>query len=187
MALPGLVAANNLADVTNKEKVWDNLGNGINYTVSGITTSGVVIRGQDILALENVRHTSTRDFVFIKGLTNTVQPRLEAVISIAVSGMELRDNTLLKTAATSSGNYFFSPGLTLSVLIARINGTNALSIATSPFSGSVATTSLFLRNLRPGLNWRISEPMSSGTIAVPDLAVPFETNDFVLFMKAGQS
>jgi hypothetical protein len=29
--------------------------------------------------------------------------------------------------------------------------------------------------------------MPSGTIASPELAIPFETNDFVLFMKAGQS
>jgi hypothetical protein len=30
MALPGLVAAKNLSDVTDKERAWDNLGNGIN-------------------------------------------------------------------------------------------------------------------------------------------------------------
>ena len=33
MALPGLVAANNLADTENKEAVWDNLGNGINAVI----------------------------------------------------------------------------------------------------------------------------------------------------------
>jgi hypothetical protein len=29
--------------------------------------------------------------------------------------------------------------------------------------------------------------MTSGTIASPLLAIPFEADDFVLFMKAGQS
>ena len=187
MTLPGLVAARNIADVTDRERAWDNLGDGFNYTISGITTSGVIIKGRDILALEGVRNTSTSDFVFIKGLTSTVQPRLAAVTVIAASGIQLRDNTLSKIAAVSNGNYFFSSGLTLSGVSMRINGTNALSIATSPFAGSTATTSLFLQELRFGLNWRVSRPMSSGTIAAPDLAIPFETNDFVLFIKAGQS
>ena len=145
------------------------------------------ITGRDILALEGVRNTSTRDFIFIKGLTSAAQPRLTSAAANVASGTFLRDNALLKTAATSSGNYFFSSGLTLSGVSTRINGTNALSIATSPFSGSTATAPLLLRELRPQANWRISEPMPSGTIATPDLAIPFETNDFVLFMKAGQN
>ena len=33
MAIPGLVAARNLADTENKEAVWDNLGNGINAVI----------------------------------------------------------------------------------------------------------------------------------------------------------
>ena len=33
MAIPGLVAASNLADTENKEAVWDNLGNGIESVV----------------------------------------------------------------------------------------------------------------------------------------------------------
>lgn len=187
MTLPGLVAAENLADVTNRERTWDNLGNGISYTISGITTSGVVIKGRDILALEEVRNTSTRDFVFIKGLTSAAQPRLTFAANTTLSGATLRDNALLKIAPTSNGNYFFSSGLTLSGVSIRINGTNALSIATSPFSGSTAAVPLLLRELRPQANWRISESMVSGVIATPDLAIPFETNDFVLYMKAGQN
>ena len=33
MAIPGLVAASNLADTENKEAVWDNLGNNINAVI----------------------------------------------------------------------------------------------------------------------------------------------------------
>ena len=33
MAIPGLIAANNLADTENKEAVWDSLGNGINAVI----------------------------------------------------------------------------------------------------------------------------------------------------------
>ena len=187
MTLPGLVVADNLGDVTDRERTWDNLGNGIDYTISGITTSGVVIKGRYIFALEEVRNTSTRDFVFIKGLTSAAQPRLTSAANITFSGATLRDNALLKIAPTSNGNYFFSSALTLSGVSTQINGTSALSIATSPFSGSTATAPLLLRELRPQANWRISEPMVSGVIATPDLAIPFETNDFVLYMKAGQN
>jgi hypothetical protein len=145
------------------------------------------VKGRDIFALEGVHNTSTRDFVFIKGLTSTVQPRLAIMSSGTATVAALRDNSLLRNIAVSSGNYFFSSSRTLSGVSTRINGTNARSIATSPFSGSNATTSLFLSNLRVQSNWRITEPMTAGTIASPQLAIPFETDNFVLFMKAGQS
>lgn len=145
------------------------------------------IKGRDILALEGVRNASTRDFVFIKDLRSAVQPRLTVASQNTASGTVFRDNALLKTAPTSSGNYFFTSGLSLRANIARINGTSALSIATSPFSGSTATAPILLRELRAQANWRITEPMPSGSIASPEFAIPFETNDFVLFMKAGQN
>jgi hypothetical protein len=145
------------------------------------------IKGKDITALTDVKNTSVKDFVFIKGLTSSAQSRLTTVNSNTLATAALRDNSLLKNIATSSGNYFFSSGRTLSGISTRINGTNARSIATSPFSGSNATTSLFLSNLQVQSNWRITEPMTAGTIASPQLAIPFETDNFVLFMKAGQS
>lgn len=145
------------------------------------------IKGADILALEGVRNASTRDFIFTKGLTSAAQPRITSASVATASGTFLRDNALLKTAPVSSGNYFFSSGLTLSGISAQINGTNALSIASAPFSGSTATTSLLFSELRPQANWRITEPMTAGTLASPELAVPFETEDFVLYMKAGQN
>ena len=145
------------------------------------------VTGKEVLALNAVRNTSTRDFIFIKGLLSSVQPRLNTASQNTSSGVLLDSFAMPKLAPTTSGNYFFSSGVTLSGLTTRINGTNALSIATSPFSGSTATAPLLFRELRPQANWRITEPMPSGTIASPSLAVPFETNDFVLFMKAGQN
>ena len=150
----------------------------------GVTFS---IKGRDILALEGIHDTSVRDFVFIKGLSSAAQPRLTTAATTTSSLLTVRNNALPKIAPVSSGNYFFSSGVTLSGNTTRINGTNALSIATSPFSGSTATAPLLLRELRPQSNWRITEPMPSGTITSPDLALPFETDDFVFFMKAGQS
>jgi len=145
------------------------------------------IKGKDILALEGVSNASTRDLIFIKGLVSPAQPRLTTVAQNAASGTTLQNAAMLKASPTTVGNYLFSSGLTLSGVSTRINGTPALSIATSPFSGSTATASILLQELQPQANWRISEPMASGTIASPQLAIPFETNDFVLFIKAGQN
>jgi hypothetical protein len=145
------------------------------------------VTGKDVLALNAVRNTSTRDFIFIKGLLSSVQPRLNTASQNTSSGVLLDSFAMPKLAPTTSGNYFFSTGLALSGVTTRINGTNALSIATSPFSGSTATAPLLFKELRPQANWRITEPMPSGTIASPSLAIPFEANDFVLFMKAGQN
>ena len=144
-----------------------------------------VINGKDVLALNAVRNTSTRNFIFIKGLLSAAQPRLTTAAASTSSALTLATNALPKLSPTSSGNYFFASGITLSGVTTRINGTNALSIATSPFSGSTATAPLLFRELRPQANWRFTEPMPSGTIASPEFAIPFETNDFVLFMKAG--
>lgn len=145
------------------------------------------VTGKEVLALNAVRNTSTRDFIFIKGLLSSVQPRLNTASQNTSSGVLLDSFAMPKLAPTTSGNYFFSTGLALSGVTTRINGTNARSIATSPFSGSTATAPLLFRELRPQANWRITEPMPSGTIASPVLAIPFETNDFVLFIKAGQN
>ena len=154
-----------------------------------INNDGVTfpITGGDILALNGVRNASTRDFTFIKGLTAPAQPRITATAQqIALAGA-LRNAAMLKASPTTSGNYLFSSGVTLSGVSTRINNTTALSIATSPFSGSTATASILLRELQPQTNWRITEPMPSGTITSPEFAIPFETSNFVLFMKTGQS
>jgi hypothetical protein len=166
-----------------------------NITLQALTTLGPVssfpysfsIKGRDILALKEVNKTSTRDFVFIKGLLSKVQPRINTASQYTSSGVVLRNAAMLKVAPTTVGNYFFSFGLTLSGATVQINGTNALSIATSPFSSSTATVPLLFAGLRPQANWRITEPMTSGTVVSPESAIPIETSDFLLFIKAGQS
>jgi len=145
------------------------------------------IKGKDTLALNECKNASVRDFVFIKGLSAPAQPRLTTAAQQVASGTAFQDAAMLKASPTTIGNYFFSSGVTLSGVSTRINNTPALSIATSPFSGSTATASILLRELQPQANWRITEPMPSGTIASPEFAIPFETNDFLLFMKAGQN
>ena len=163
--------------------------------IQGLSTYGPVssfpysmsIKGRDILALREVNKVSTRDFVFIKGLFSAVQPRITTASQYTASGVALRDAAMLKIAPTTRGNYFFSSGLTLSGVSCQINGTNARSIATSPFSGSGSTVPLLLAGLRPQANWRISEAMASGTVTAPETAIPIETSDFVLFIKAGQN
>jgi hypothetical protein len=160
------------------------------FASSGVSSSfpySFSIKGKDILALKQVNRASTRDFIFIKGLTSNAQARITTASQYTASGVALRNVAMLKTAPTTIGNYFFSSGLTLSGTTVQINGTPARSIATSPFSGSTATSSLLFAGLRPQANWRITEPMASGTISSPEIAIPIETNDFLLFMKAGQS
>ena len=152
-----------------------------------MTSTIFTIKGKDIFALNGVRNTSPRDFSFIRGLTTAAQPRITTASNNTVSGVALRDAAMLRNAPTTSGNYFFSSGLTLSGVSTRINGADALSIATAPFSGSTASTSILLRELRPQANWRFTQAMSSGSITSPEYAIPFETNDFVFFIKAGQS
>jgi hypothetical protein len=163
-------------------------------TLQALTTYGPVssfpysfsIKGKDILALKEVNKTSTRDFIFIKGLSSKAQPRITTASQYTTSGVALRNVAMLRNAPTTSGNYFFSSGLTLSGTTVQINGTSARSIATSPFSGSTATAPLLFAGLKPQTNWRITEPMASGTLSFPEFAIPIETNDFLLFMKAGQ-
>jgi hypothetical protein len=145
------------------------------------------VKGKDTLALNECKNASVRDFVFIKGLSSSAQPRLTTAAQQVASGTAFQNAAMLKASPTTSGNYLFSSGVTLSGVSTRINNTQALSIATSPFSGSTATASILLRELQPQANWRITEPMPSGTIASPEFAIPFETNDFLLFMKAGQN
>jgi len=45
MALPGLVAANNLSDAADREAVWGNLGNGID---AAIPTTNLLLRSEEL-------------------------------------------------------------------------------------------------------------------------------------------
>jgi hypothetical protein len=158
-----------------------------NYGPVSSFSYSFAIKGKDILALNQISNVPTQNFVFLRGLASKVQPRITTASQYTASGVVLRDLAMLKIAPTTSGNYFFSSGLTLSGNTCQVNGTNVLSIATSPFSGSGATTPLLLGGFNPQANWRITEPMASGTVSSPQSAIPIETGDFLLFMKAGQS
>lgn len=158
-----------------------------NAPASALATVSITIKGKDVLALSDVSGTSTSDFIYIKDLTNNAQQRITSASQATTSGVTRQAFAMPKNTPTTSGAYFFPSGTTLSGSSLQINGTNALSIATSPFSGDTATTSISIDQLRPQANWRISEPMASGLLSNAELAIPFETSDFVLFMKAGQS
>lgn len=185
MALPGLVAARNLADVDNRETVWNNLGASLTATVSGVSVS-ITIRGNDILALIGAQAASAADFVRIKGLTALAQPRITVAAANAASGTVLRDNALLKASPSSVGDYFISRG-TLDGQSLRVNGLNIASISGSVFSGSTASSPLLISFFAAPTNLRIENVMASGTLGFPEKAIPIETAQFIFYAKAGQS
>jgi len=144
------------------------------------------IKGNDILALEGVRSTSTRDFVFIKGLSSSAQPRLTSAAASAAAAASLRDNALLRASPVSTGDYTIS-GFFLDAASLRINNVSVASIATTPFSGSTATTSLLIASFLAPTNFRFTQAMTSGTVLTGDRAIPIEGNDLILYAKAGQN
>lgn len=185
MAFAGLVRSKNLADVASAEEAWNNLGNGISYTINGVTTSGVVITGADILALNGVSRVSARDLLLLRGLTSNAQSRLNTIASQIASGIVLQNNALLKASPTSSGSYSLNGNLSFQSL--RINGNAVQALATSPFSGTVATTSIFLDRVIVSSGWTMQNVISSGTVASPELAIPIEDGSYIYYLKAGQS
>lgn len=185
MAFVGLIAANNLSDVTDVETVWDNLGNGISYTINDVTTGGVVIKGKDILALAGAGDLRTQDFLFLKGLTSNAQARLTTVQNQTSSGIALQNNALLKASPTSSGTYALNGNLSFQSL--RINNNPVQSLASSPFSGSTATTSIYFNRLIVSSGWTVQNAITSGLVNSPETAIPVEDGSFIYYLKAGQS
>lgn len=185
MTFPGLVAANNLSDVANIETTWDNLGDGLNATVSGVVST-ITIKGKDILALNGISRVSTADLVRTKGLTELVQPRITSASEDASTSAVLRDNALLKASPTSSGNYGIGRG-TLSGNSLQINGFEVASISGVPFSGNTALHPLTISTLGAPTNFRINETMPTGVLSNPSVAIPIETDDLILYIKTGQA
>jgi hypothetical protein len=185
MALPGLIAANNLSDAADREAVWDNLGASITATISG-SSALIAIEGSDILELQGAKDASVADFVRIKNLSSPAQPRLTAAATDAASGIALRDNALLKVSPSSEGDFFITRGV-LDGQSLRVNGLAIASISGSPFSGSTASCPLLISSFAAPTNLRISNAMASGALAFPEKAIPIETNQLILYAKAGQS
>jgi len=185
MAFVGLTLANNLSDVASAELAWDNIGESISYTINGITASGVVIKGADILALNGISRVSARDVLLLHGLTSNAQIRLSTISNQIASGIVLQDNALLKASPISVGNYVLSGGLVFSSV--RINSITAQSLSTSPFASGVATTSIYLDKVIIASGFKIQNTTVSGSVASPELAIPVEDNGYIYYIKAGQS
>lgn len=185
MAFIGLSQANNLSDVSSTETAWDNLGDGLNYTINGVTTSGIVVKGADIFALNGVSRISARDLLLLRGLTSNAQIRLNTISAQIASGIVLQNNALLKASPTSSGNYSLNGNLSVQSL--RINSINARSLSSSPFTGNTATTAIYLDQLTFNSAITMGGTVASGTVTVPDLAIPVRDGDYIYYLKAGQS
>lgn len=153
---------------------------------SALATVPLSIKGDDILELTGARIASVADFVRIKGLATPAQPRLTTAAANAGSGIALRDNALVKASPSSEGDFFITRG-TLDGQSLRVNGLSVASISGSPFSGSTASCPLSISSFAAPPNLRLSNAMASGTLAFPEKAIPIETNDFILYAKAGQS
>ena len=157
-----------------------------NAPVSALATVSLAIEGDDILELVGARIASVADFVRIKGLVTPAQPRLTTAAANAGSGIALRDDALVKASPSSEGDFFITRG-TLDGQSLRVNGLGIASISGSPFSGSTASCPLSISSFAAPTNLRLNNAMTSGTLAFPEKAIPIETNDFILYAKAGQS
>jgi hypothetical protein len=157
-----------------------------NAAASALATVSLSLEGDDILELTGVRIASVADFVRIKGLATPAQPRLTTAAANAGSGIALRDDALVKASPSSEGDFFITRG-TLDGQSLRVNGLGIASISGSPFSGSTASCPLSISSFAAPTNLRLNNAMTSGTLAFPEKAIPIETNDFILYAKAGQS
>jgi hypothetical protein len=142
--------------------------------------------GRDILALNQVRNTSPRDFIFIKGLSSSVQSRLNVATQSAASGATLSNAFLLKQSPSSVGAYSILNG-TLNAQQLKINGVQASSLSSSPFFGSTALFPLSITTMELCDNFRFVPLFSSGTVVSPTIGMPVETSEFFLYAKTGQS
>jgi hypothetical protein len=157
-----------------------------NAAASALATVSLAIEGDDILELTGARIASVADFVRIKGLATPAQPRLTTAAANAGSGIALRNDALVKASPSSEGDFFITRG-TLDGQSLRVNGLAIASISGSPFSGSTASCPLSISSFAAPTNLRLNNAMTSGTLAFPEKAIPIETNDFILYAKAGQS
>jgi hypothetical protein len=157
-----------------------------NAPASALATVSLALEGDDILELTGASIASVANFVRIKGLVTPAQPRLTTAAANAGSGTALRDNALLKASPSSEGDFFITRG-TLDGQSLRVNGLAIASISGSPFSGSTASCPLSISSFAAPTNLRLNNAMTSGTLAFPEKAIPIETNDFILYAKAGQS
>lgn len=185
MTFAGLVAAKNLSDVASVEEAWNNIGDGITYAINDITTSGLVIKGADIFALNGVSRVTTRDLLLLRGLTANAQPRLNTIADQISSGITLQNNALLRASPASSGDYTLDGNLSFTNVL--INGIAVQSLSSAPFSGDTATTKITLDEVVVASGFKVESSVSSGVVASPDKAIPIRDNGYIYYLKAGQS
>lgn len=184
MSLPGLVAANNLSDVADKEKTWDNLGNGISYTINGNTSTGVVVKGADILALNGVSSLDVSSLLYIKNLSSAAQPRLTSIATDTNSVVQLQAISMLKASPTTAGNYQINGSLTFSSF--QVNGVGVGSLSTTPFTGTNATVAIHADTVAIGAEFKLNAAATSA-LTTPTLAIPVEVEGIYMYMKGGAS
>lgn len=154
--------------------------------IGGALTTYQSISGKDIAALNEVYKTSTRDFVFLRGLTSAIQPRITTASQNTTSGVSFSNTRLLDVSPSSIGNFFIASG-SLNAQNLRVNGITVGSLSSIPFSGSTALFPLTISTMEMSSNFRFVPLFTSGVVSSPTIGVPVETSDFILYGKAGQS
>lgn len=154
--------------------------------INGTLTSYQTITGKDVLNLNNVKAVSPRDFVFVRGLTSSAQSRLTTAFVNTTSGVTMASAKLLKLSPSSVGNYFASSG-SLSAQNLKINGIQAASLSSTPFSGTTALFPLNITSVEMSSNFRLAPSFSAGVVSSPSIGVLMETSEFLLYGKVGQN
>ena len=147
--------------------------------------TGIVIKGADVLAITGISRLSTRDILLLNGLTSNVQTRLNTASQQISSGIVFQNNALPKASPTSEGDY--SINSTLKAQSLRINNIPVQSLATTPFSGSTATTPILLNDAIITNIFTMQGAVSSGVVSSPSIAIPVRDGNYVYYLKAGQS
>lgn len=178
----GLIASNNLSDVQSVDKVWDNLGNNVVFTVSG-TAYSINVTGEDIVQLSGARYANNEDFYQLRGLASPAQPRLNNVSFLVASGQSLDVTRLRKTNPVSSGYYRLDQG-PLSGVAVQINGVGIGSIGGSPFIGSGAISRIHLAQVKLTSDTRGADTFSSGVLASGVKGIPVEYGNLILYVRA---
>lgn len=147
--------------------------------------TGIAIKGADVLAITGISRLSTRDILLLNGLTSNVQTRLNTASQQISSGIVFQNNALPKASPISEGDY--SINSTLKAQSLRINNIPVQSLATTPFSGSTATTPILLNDAIITNIFTMQGAVSSGVVSSPSIAIPVRDGNYVYYLKAGQS
>jgi hypothetical protein len=148
MALPGLVAANNLSDVVDRERAWDNLGSSVSITLPISSPSLDLnfaanksliddISGNNLITFSRA---STGTFVGSDGLIQTAASGVPRFDHTGATGESL--GLLVEEARTNIATY--STDFSQAVW-AKSNSTITANAATAP--DGTLTASLLLPNL----------------------------------------